>query len=81
MAIGRRVRRGQAVSDEIVSTMDQFAAPYGRQVTLDSVEHESGLRMLRIRIREGSRFTVMDIDEGTAARWARVMTTWAGNAH
>ena len=62
MAIGRGFCRGQAVNDETVSTLDQFAAPYGRQVTLDSVEHESGLRMLRIHIREGRRFTVMDID-------------------
>jgi len=69
------------VSDERVSTIDQFAAPYGRQVTLDSVEHESGLHMLRIRIREGGRFTIMDIDKDTAMRWATIMSTWAGDAH
>ncbi len=80
MAIGRGFCRGQAVNDEAVSTLDQFPAPYGRQVTLDNVEHESGLRMLRIHIREGRRFTVMDIDADTAARWATVMSTWAGNA-
>ncbi len=67
------------MNNESVSTLDQFDAPYGRQVTLDSVEHESGLRMLRIHIREGSRFTVMDIDEGTAVRWAAVMSTWCRN--
>jgi len=80
MAIGRGFCRGQAVNDEAVATLDQFAAPYGRQVTLDSVEHESGLHMLRIHIREGRRFTVMDIDADTATRWATVMNTWAGNA-
>lgn len=68
------------MNNESVSTLDQFDAPYGRQVTLDSIEHESGLRMLRIRIREGRRFTVMDIDEGTAIRWAAVMRTWCRNA-
>jgi len=67
------------VNNETISTLDQFAAPYGRQVTLDSVEHESGLHMLRIRIQEGRRFTVMDIDAGTAARWATAMSTWAGD--
>jgi hypothetical protein len=61
--------------------MDQFAAPYGRQVTLESVEYETGLSLLRIRIREGNRFTTLDIDADTAARWATVMSTWAGNAH
>ena len=32
--------------------------------------------MLRIRIREGRRFTVMDIDETTASRWNGVMRDW-----
>jgi hypothetical protein len=67
------------VSDEVVNMLDEFAAPYGRKITLESVQHESGLRMLRIRIREGNRFTTMDIDEDTAKRWNSVMSAWAGN--
>ncbi len=69
------------MSNEVVNTLDEFAAPYGRKITLESVEHESGLRMLRIRIREGSRFTTMDIDEDTAAHWMSVMSKWASEAH
>jgi hypothetical protein len=65
------------VSDEIVTTLDTFAAPYGRKITLESVEHESGLRMLRIRIREGRRFTVMNIDTDTALHWSAAMREWA----
>ncbi len=68
------------MNDEVVKTLDKFAAPYGRDVTLESVEHESGLRMLRIRIREGRRFTVMDIDGDTARRWGSAMSNWAGDA-
>jgi len=81
MAAGRRFCEWQAVSDEVVATLDHFAAPYARQVTLESVEYESGLHLLRIRIREGNRFTTMDIDADTAVRWATVMSAWAGNAH
>ena len=62
------------MSEEIVSTLDQFAAPYGRDVKLEAVEHDSGLHMLRVHIREGNRFT---IDRDTAVRWATVMRTWA----
>jgi len=65
------------VNEDIVSTLEQFAAPYGRDVRLEAVEHDSGLHMLRIHIREGNRFTVMDIDRDTAVRWATVMQTWA----
>lgn len=69
------------MSEEAVAALDEFAAPYGRKITLESVQHESGLRMLRMRIREGSRFTVMDIDEDTAMRWSSVMSKWAGDTH
>lgn len=66
------------MSDEVVTTLDAFAAPYGREITLESVEHDSGLRMLRIRIREGRRFTVMDIDTDTAVHLGAAMRAWAG---
>jgi len=68
------------VNGEVVNTLDEFAAPYGRKITMESVDHESGLRMLRIRIREGSRFTTMDIDEDTASHWISIMTKWANQA-
>lgn len=80
MAVGRGVRRWQAVSTEVVKALTKIAAPYGREIVLESVEHESGLRMLRIRIREGNRFTIMDIDEDTAGRWSTVMSAWAGKS-
>jgi hypothetical protein len=80
MAIGRGICGGQAVSEETVTPLTKIAAPYGREVVLESVEHESGLRMLRIRIREGRRFTIMDIDADTAERWSTVMSAWASKS-
>lgn len=68
------------MSDETVKPLAKIDAPYGRKIMLESVEHESKLRMLRIRIREGQRFTVMDIDEDTANRWSTVMSAWASKA-
>lgn len=65
---------------EVVKTLSKIAAPYGREIVLESIEHESSLRMLRIRIREGNRFTIMDIDEETAERWSAVMSAWAGKS-
>lgn len=68
------------MSEETVSELDRFDAPWNKQVTLQDVRHESGMRMLRIRIKEGTRFTVMDIDEGTAAHWGKAMGDWAASA-
>lgn len=65
------------MSEETVSQLDRFDAPWNKQVTLQDVRHDSGLRMLRIRIKEGTRFTVMDIDEATAAHWGKLMADWS----
>jgi hypothetical protein len=35
------------------------------------------MSLLRIRIREGRRFTIFDIDPGTASQWAQAMQRWA----
>ena len=61
-----------------VTQLDKFDAPYGKVVTLENVVYENGMRVLRIHIREGNRFTVMDIDENTASNWGAVMNDWAG---
>ena len=63
--------------DEKVTRLDKFAAPYGREVTLENVDYENGMRVLRIHIREGNRFTVMDINDAIASQWSEVMSTWA----
>ena len=63
--------------DSTVTPLDKFIAPYGREVALENVEYINGTSVLRIRIREGSRFTVMDINPETATRWAMVMNDWA----
>lgn len=65
------------MSEETVVTLDEFDAPYGRKVKLEAIEYESGLCMLRLRIREGNRFTVLDLDESTARHWSAAMSSWA----
>jgi len=60
-----------------VTELDKFTAPYGREVKLENVSYENGARVLRIHIREGNRFTVMDIDDNTASDWGSAMLAWA----
>ena len=59
-----------------VTRLDKFSAPYGKEVMLENVAYENGMRVLRVHIREGNRFTVMDIDENTASTWGAAMTGW-----
>lgn len=62
-----------------LTPMESFLVPIGGQtIDLQQVDHEAGgMSMLRIRIRERSRFTVFDIDPLTALRWGETMTRWA----
>ncbi len=64
---------------ETVTRLERFQAPYGREVELQEVLFEGGMKLLRLRIREGKRFTIMDLDPETAAHWARVMGGWASH--
>ncbi len=63
--------------ESTVTRLNKLSAPYGKEVTLENVTYENGMRVLRIHIREGNRFTVMDIDEHTASSWGTAMTDWA----
>ena len=65
---------------ETATKLDKFTAPYGREVTLENVDYENGMQVLRIHIREGNRFTVMDINDTIASQWGGVMTAWADQA-
>jgi len=63
--------------DNIIS-LDKFILPIGKQaIELQQIVYESGgMPLLRVRIREGSRFTVFDIDPDSAERWGRAMLAW-----
>jgi hypothetical protein len=63
-----------------VTELEKFTAPYGRDIKLENVAYENGMQVLRVHIREGNRFTVMDIDDKTASSWGAAMLRWAGQA-
>ncbi len=62
---------------ETVTRLERFEAPYGREIELQEVLFEGGMKLLRLRIREGKRFTIMDLDPDTAAHWGGAMSDWA----
>jgi hypothetical protein len=64
---------------ELSVPLDRFTVPLGGQeIALQQIDHAAGgLSLLRVRIREGKRFTVFDIDPESARRWAEAMAQWA----
>ena len=63
---------------ELITPIAAFDVPLGGQsIELQQVRFEAGgMALLRVRIREGSRYTVFDVDARTAATWARAMREW-----
>ncbi len=62
---------------EVTRELDSFDAPWGKQVAIQEVDYGDGVVVLRIRIREGRRFTIIDVDADTASRWGDAMSAWA----
>jgi hypothetical protein len=62
-----------------VTPVARLRAPIGGQeIELQQIDYvHGGLSLLRVRIREGKRFTVFDIDSTTASEWGELMTRWA----
>lgn len=54
-----------------------YELPYMRKAELREVEFDSGLKMLRLVLREGKRITQIDLDVDSAHAISRAMQTWA----
>jgi hypothetical protein len=61
-----------------LTTIVRFKVPVGGQeVELQQVDYaHGGISQLRLRIREGKRFTIFDIDPVTARHWGELMQRW-----
>ena len=72
-----QVANGESV--DAVETVAVLTVPWGgQQVELQQLSFAAGgARLLRVRIREGRRFTIFDIDAVTAASWGAAMLDWA----
>jgi len=62
-----------------IGELAKFKVPLGGQeIELQQIDHvEGGMSLLRLRIREGKRFTIFDIDPATAEQWAGIMQEWS----
>lgn len=66
------------MQSERITTLEKFLCqPFRQEVELQQVEYPAGYTTLRLRIREGKRFTVFDIDAATAAHWGDALAAWA----
>ena len=55
----------------------QFNAAFNKEITIAEREFEGGMPLLSVRIKEGKRFTTLELDPATATTWAKAMLEWA----
>ena len=65
------------MSESVKTRLAEIDAPYGRRLWLDNVAYESGMELLRLTIREGARYTILELDAATARSFAQAMSDWA----
>ncbi len=64
--------------DKQVRELDSFKVPLRNvEIKLEAVHYEGGMSMLQLKIREGRRFTVLELDPETARHWGQAMVAWA----
>ncbi len=50
----------------------------GQEIGLQQLDFaHGGMSLLRVRIREGKRFTIFDVDPVTARAWGEALVRWA----
>ena len=52
-------------------------APWQKELTISEAAYEGGFKMLHVRIKEGKRFTDLELDFETANHIAELMSKWA----
>ena len=62
-----------------ITPLEKLICPLGGQVIeLQQLHYAAGgMSLLRTRIREGSRFTVFEVDPTTARLWGEALLRWA----
>jgi hypothetical protein len=75
-----RLLNPHCVMDKLtLTTLEKLRVPLGGQeIELQQVDFAvGGMSLLRVRIREGRRFTVFDIDPASALAWGDALARWA----
>lgn len=65
------------MSDQDLTTLETYQLPYSRKAELREATFDSGMKMLRLVLREGRRITQVDMDADIARAMANAMTAWA----
>ncbi len=64
------------MSEEKIVERANHDLPYGRSLNIKDLSFESGMEILRLTIREGKRFTIVDLDKESAEKICNDISNW-----
>jgi len=62
---------------QAITELAVINAPWHKELTVSETEYEGGFKMLHVRIKEGKRFTDLELDADTASHMAELLGKWA----
>ena len=61
---------------DTITDLEIITAPWNKTVTLQNVSYEGGMNMLRFRIKEGKRFTDLELDIQSLGQLNAALSEW-----
>ena len=62
---------------ESIEQIEVVNAPWNKELTISEATYEGGFKMLHVRIKEGKRFTDLELDPVTARHLGDLIGAWA----
>ncbi len=63
-------------TQETITDLETINAPWNKTMTLQEIAYEGGMKMLRLRIKEGKRFTDLELDIETLKKLNNSLSNW-----
>ena len=64
------------MNNDVSKNLGRISAPFGKQIDFEAICLENNVRFLRVRVKEGQRFTVIDLDPVSVDAWQCIMDDW-----
>ena len=59
-----------------ITDLKIISAPWNKTITLQNISYEGGMNMLRFRIKEGKRFTDLELDSQSLGQLNAEISDW-----
>ena len=59
-----------------ITDLKIISAPWNKTITLQNISYEGGMNMLRFRIKEGKRFTDLELDSQSLEQLNTALSDW-----